>query len=143
MDTGNLRLAGLVAYLCEGTKLRKDSRYKNTYHYVIEFTNSDPNLIKLFVDFMRQELDINETRVKCQVAVYDDLKIDEIELFWSKVTNIPLKNFNKTIIFKPKNLKNKLNLQGTCKIRYHDKQTFLRLNELITSYIGKESSLIK
>lgn len=143
MDIDSLRLAGLVAYLCEGTKLRRDSRYKNTYHYVIEFTNSDPNLIKLFVDFMRQELDINEAKVKCQVAVYDDLKINETELFWSKITKIPLKNFNKTIIFKPKNLKNKLNLQGTCKVRYHDKQTFLRLNEMITSYIGKGSSLIK
>lgn len=143
MDKMSLRISGLVAYLCEGTKLRKDLRYKNTYHYAIEFTNSDPNLIKLFIDFMRQELDVNENKIKCQISVYDDSKVKGTKTFWSNLTKIPLINFNKTVIFKPKNLKNKLSLLGTCKVRYHDKKTFLRLNELIVSHIGKESSLIK
>jgi hypothetical protein len=143
MDKMSLRISGLVAYLCEGTKLRKDNRYKNTYLYVIEFTNSDPNLMKLFIKFMRQNLDIDENKIKCQVAIYDDINTKEIEKFWSNYLEIPICNFNKTIIFKPKNLGDKLNLRGTCKLRYYDKKTFFKLNELIVRYIGKESSLIK
>ena len=143
MDKSNLLISGLVSYLCEGTKLRKDMRYKNTFHYVIEFTNSDPNLMKLFVSFMRQELSIDENKIKCQIAVYNEGKIKEIENFWSKLLEIPICNFNKTIIFKPKNVGNKLNLKGTCKLRYHDKKSFLKLNEMIVNHIGIESSLIK
>lgn len=111
MDKSNLLISGLVAYLCEGTKLRKDMRYKNTFHYVIEFTNSDPNLMNLFVSFMRQKLNIDQNKIKCQIAVYDEGKIKEIENFWSKLLDIPICNFNKTIIFKPKNVGNKLNFK--------------------------------
>ena len=143
MDEEDLRIFGLTAYLCEGTKLRKDKRYKNTFLYAIEFTNSDPNLMKLFVKFMRQELDIDENKIKCQIAIYDDIKAKEIEEFWSNYLEISVCNFNKTIIFKPKNLENKKNLRGTCKLRYHDKKTFLKLNQLIINHIGNESSLIK
>ena len=143
MDKNDLMMFGLVAYLCEGTKLRKDNRYKNTYLYVIEFTNSNPELMKLFIKFMRQELNIDEDKIKCQIAVYDDIKTKEIEIFWSNYLEIPIRNFNKTIIFKPKNLGNKMNLRGTCKLRYYGKNTFLKLNELIVDRIGNESSLIK
>ncbi len=143
MEKNSLMIAGLVAYLCEGTKLRKDKRYKNTFHYVIEFTNSDPNLIKIFINFMRQELNIDETKLRCQIAVYDGFKVKKTEKFWSRITKIPSNNFNKTIIFNPKILANKINLLGTCKVRYHDKATFLRLNKLIIDNIGIESSLIK
>ena len=92
---------------------------------------------------MRQKLDIDESKFRCQIAVYDDFKIKKTERFWSKITKIPLDKFNKTIIFKPKILGSKINLLGTCKIRYHDKATFLRLNKLIVDHIGIESSLIK
>jgi len=143
MDKNGLKMFGLVAYLCEGTKLRKDNRYKNTYLYVIEFTNSDPELMKLFIKFMRQELDVDENKIKCQIAIYDDIKTKEIEYFWSNYLEVPICNFNKTIIFKPKNLGNKMNLRGTCKLRYYGKKTFLKLNELIVDHIGNESSLIK
>jgi hypothetical protein len=143
MDKENLRIFGLTAYLCEGTKLRKDNRYKNTYLYVIEFTNSDPNLMKLFIDFMRQELEIDENKIKCQIAIYNDLKAEKIEKFWSNYLDIPICNFNKVIIFKPKNLGNKINLRGTCKLRYYSKNVFLKLNELVVNHIGNESSLIK
>jgi hypothetical protein len=143
VNKSNLLTAGLIAYLCEGTKLRKDPRYNNTYHYVIEFTNSDPNLIKLFLNFLRQEIGINENKLKCQLSIYDNQKMNEIEIFWSDLLKISLSNFNKTYIFKPKNIKNKMLLRGTCKLRYHDKKSFLKLNELIIENIGSQFNLVK
>jgi hypothetical protein len=88
-------------------------------------------------------LNIDENKIKCQIAIYNDIKEEDIKNFWSNCLEIPVCNFNKTIIFKPKNLENKINLRGTCKLRYHDKKTFLKLNELIVNHIGIESSLIK
>ncbi len=143
MELCNLKLIGLSIYLCEGTKLRKDKRYKNTYHHVIEFTNSDPVLIKLFAEFLRKIIKIDESKLKCQICIYNDLKKENLENFWSEITGIRIDNFNKTMIFNPKNIKNKLNLKGTCKLRYHDKSAFLKLNELIIKNIGTKSNLIK
>ena len=143
MTDDNLLVSGLVAYLCEGTKLRKDLRYKNTYHYAIEFTNSEPNLIKLFLDFLRRFIGLNENKLKCQLSIYNEQNKNEIELFWSDLLKIPIKNFNKTYIFKPKNIKNKMILRGTCKLRYHDKESFLKLNDLIIKNVGSQFNLIK
>jgi hypothetical protein len=143
VNKNNLLTAGLIAYLCEGTKLRKNNKYKNTYYYSIEFTNSDPFLIKLFVEFLRTIVIIKEPKLKCQIFIYNDLKKEDLESFWSKITGIKLSNFNKTIILKPKNMTNKLNLRGTCKLRYHDKSAFLKLNKLIIKNIGAELNLIK
>jgi hypothetical protein len=143
MEKESLKIAGLIAYLCEGTKLRKNKRYKNTYYYAIEFTNSDPFLIKLFVEFLKTIIIVEESKLKCQIFIYNDLKKENLESFWSKVTGIQLNNFNKTIILRPKNMINKLNLRGTCKLRYYNKNAFLKLNELIIKNIGTESNLIK
>lgn len=143
MEKRNLKIAGLMAYLCEGTKLRKNNRYKNTYYYTIEFTNSDPALIKLFTEFLRKIIKIDESKLKCQIFIYNDLIKEDLELLWSEFTGIKLSNFNKTIILKPKNMTNKLNLRGTCKLRYYNKNAFLKLNELIIKNIGTESNLIK
>lgn len=136
-------MAGLIAYLCEGTKLRKNNKYKNTYYYSIEFTNSDPVLVKLFIEFLRKIIKIDEPKLKCQIFIYNDLIKEDLEGFWSKITGIKLNNFNKTIILRPKNMTNKLNLRGTCKLRYYNKNAFLKLNELIIKNIGVESNLIK
>lgn len=127
-----LSIIGAILYSCEGTKLRKDKRRKNdVYHWVIEFTNSDLRLVKLFVEFLRSVIKIDESRLKGQLFIYDDLKKDLLEKKWSEITHIPLGNFNKTIIFKSKNERYKPNPNGTFKIRYHSKAAFKKLDSLI------------
>jgi hypothetical protein len=69
MTKRELRLLGAVLYLCEGTKLRKDPRYKNTYIYGIEFTNSNPEIIALFLKFMIRELEISQAKIKAQLFI--------------------------------------------------------------------------
>ena len=72
-----LSIIGAILYSCEGTKLRRDKRRKNdVYHWVIEFTNSDLRLVKLFVEFLRSIIKIDESRLKGQLFIYDDLKKD-------------------------------------------------------------------
>ncbi|MCK4519488.1 MAG: hypothetical protein KAU12_05145 [Candidatus Omnitrophica bacterium] len=127
-----LSIIGVMLYICEGTKLRKDKRSnKNVYYWVIEFTNSDFRLIKLFLKFLRQIIKIDESKLKGQLFIYDDLDKHKIEKKWSNISAIPIERFNKTIIFKAKNGKYKPNPNGTFKIRYHSKETYAKLNSLI------------
>lgn len=129
-----LSIMGAILYSCEGTKLRRDKRRKNDiYHWVIEFTNSDARLVKLFLAFLRRVIKIDETRLKGQLFIYDDLKKALLEQQWSGITSIPLSNFNKTIVFKSKNGKYKPNPNGTFKIRYHNKEAFKKPDFLISN----------
>lgn len=131
-----LSIIGAVLYSCEGTRLRRDKRRKNNiYYWAIEFTNSNFKLIKLFVEFLRRIIKIDELRLKGQLFIYDDLNKEKLEKEWSKVSGIPLNNFNKTIVFKTKNINYKPNPNGTFKIRYHSKEAFQKLDSLVNKIL--------
>lgn len=123
------QIAGVLLWWAEGTKARKDKRWKNTWMYHVDFTNTNQEMVQLFLDFLRKDIGVDEKRLKLQLQIHegDDQKL--LEKHWSVLTKIPFNRFYKTII-RPKGLKvGKTN--GTCKIRYCDKATYLRLNELL------------
>lgn len=133
MRSAQLKQAGALLYVCEGTKLRKDPRYKNTYIYAIEFTNSDPRIITLFRQFMLQILNINPSSIKAQLFLYPDLDAEKVRIEWSRKTGIPIRQFQKIITLKAKISKFKPNPLGTLKIRYSSKEKFLQLQSIIDS----------
>lgn len=130
-------LIGASLYICEGTRLRIDNRGQK--QYAVEFTNKDPRTILLFLKFLRQAVAIDEKRLKAQLFVYPDH--DQIQLlnFWSKLTAIPYSRFNKIIKLKQKNLKFKPNPLGVLKLRYHHKEHFLKISQLIENIFGIEA----
>jgi hypothetical protein len=143
MNREELELVGSALYKCEGTKLRKDERYKNTFLYHIEFTNSEPCLIKLFLKFLRQILKIDEGKLRCELFLYPTMNIDDVRKKWEKITNIKPSNFQKIIILKEKSSKFKPNPLGTCKIRLCSKEIYLKMNQIIIKRLGIDASLIK
>lgn len=131
-----LTVAGAVLYCCEGTKLRRDKRRKNNvYYWVVEFTNSDPRIIKLFLEFLRKVIIIDKTRLKAQLFIYEDLVVNKLLKYWSTQTKIPLENFNKVIILKSNSTKFKMCPYGTIKIRYHSKEAFQKLDSIINGIL--------
>ena len=131
MNRKELRLAGALLYECEGTKLRKDPRYKNTFIYAIEFTNSNPVLVSLFLRFMKEELGIDRSKIKGQLFLYPDLNRTQVMKTWSEKTSLPLEQFQKIIMLKAKVSKFKPNPLGTFKVRYSGKDKFLMLQDII------------
>lgn len=124
-----LKVAGAMLYACEGTKARTDKRY-NRLIYSIELTNSDPKIIKMFSSFLDKVLIVNRSRVRGQVFIYPDLDEKKLVKFWSNVSKIPEKQFQKCIILKG-NSRFKTSPYGTFKIRYSCKEDFLRLQDII------------
>lgn len=132
LNNKELSIAGVILYSCEGTRLRKNKRHKgNTYYWVIEFTNSNPILIKLFLSFLRKIIKIDASRLKGELFIYRDHDRNKLEKFWSRTSGTSISNFNKTIILKMKNSRYKPNPNGTFKIRYHSKDAFQKLDRLI------------
>jgi len=130
-----LSLIGASLYLCEGTKERILKRGGKVF--AVEFTNTDPRAIRMFLRFMREIIRADETRIKAELFLYPDLDESKLKLFWSKVTKIPLNRFQKTIFLKQKTSVFKANPLGTMKIRYSHKEHFLKLQSIINKVFGE------
>ena len=126
-----LSILGASLYVCEGTKARRDYRRKNGYIYSIELTNSDPLIIKCFSKFLKEIIKADWSRVKGQLFLYPDLEEDKTKKIWSKESNIPLNQFQKSIYLKKKISKFRHSPLGTFKIRYTCKRDFIKLQEII------------
>lgn len=83
-----LDIAGLCLYWAEGSK--KNRR--------IELCNSDPNMILLFIKWLKRVYKISLSELHCYVGINEAHKHREAEVktHWSLLTKIPLSNFTKT-----------------------------------------------
>ena len=128
------KMVGLILWWAEGTKSRRDKRGKNTWSYNVEVTNTNPRIIKHFLNFLRKDIGIDENRLKLQLQIHEGDDKSSVENFWSKFTEIPLHRFNNTFI-RPKG--NKVGkTQGTCKIRYSSKTTYKVIEEQLENLLN-------
>ena len=123
------KIVGSIIWWTEGTKSRKDKRWRNTWSYTIDVTNTNEEIIKLFLDFLRYDIGIDENRLKAQIQIHEGDSKEDLEKYWSNVTQIPIQRFTKTII-RPQG--NKLGkTKGTCKVRYCDKSVYRKIEEVL------------
>ena len=123
----------LTIWWCEGTKPRRDKRWKNSFLYPVEVINSDPKLIKIFVDFLLRDIGVPLSKLRGQIQVHEGDDKNSIEKLWSKATEIPISQFNKTII-RPKGNKPGKN-KGTFKLRTYSKPLYEKLQALLDEEI--------
>ncbi|MFC1727656.1 helix-turn-helix domain-containing protein [Patescibacteria group bacterium] len=93
----DLFLVGVALYWAEGDKK----------HRSMNFANSDPEMIKLFLWWLQEICEIPLNRIKCNIGINKahESRIEEVEKFWSKLTGIPRNQFNKASIKKVANIK--------------------------------------
>ncbi len=103
--------------------------------YPIEVTNTNPQIIRTFLLFLRTIVKTPEERLSVQLQIHLGDDQSELEDYWSKVTNIPLSRFNKTIV-RPTGKKIGKSL-GTCKVRFADKSTYLILEKMLIEELSK------
>lgn len=129
MNLTSREIVAIILWWGEGSKSRRDIRWKNTWSYPVEITNTNPLIIKIFLDFLRYDLKVDEDRIRLQLQIHlgDDQVI--LEEFWSELTNISLDKFQKTIV-RPTGKKIGKS-KGTCKIRFVDKAVYQKLDLLL------------
>ena len=110
-----LRIAGLMLYWGEGAK-------KNSHS--VDFANSDPEMIAIFLQFLRNIYQIDESRLRIYLYSYNSLPTNELITYWSKVTNIPTTQFSKPYIRLNSDLKHDKMQHGLIHIRYADTRLF-------------------
>ena len=106
-----LKLAVLMLYWGEGTKGGNG----------VALSNSDPQMIKLFVQFLREICGIEESRLRVTLHLYPDHDEKTLKEFWSSLTDIPLTQFNKPFVHRDtKGSYKKKSQYGTVEVRYSD-----------------------
>lgn len=115
-----LFISGLMLYLAEGDKSKSTE--------AVKFSNSDPILIELMMKWFRKICKVPEEKFRIGIHIHALHCRPKIEKYWSKITNIPLKQFNKTYI-KPTSLRHRRNplYEGTCAIRIGNRDLFRRI----------------
>jgi hypothetical protein len=127
-----LHLAGCMLYWAEGDKRRQGVRV----------ANSDPEVLCLFVRFLREcyGAPIDRIAVTCNLFADHLERQQEIEQFWLDTLGLPRTCLRSSIVnvyskYSQKKRKNKLPY-GTCKVVYNDTRTVQSIYGAIQEYAG-------
>lgn len=126
--------AGCMLFWAEGSKARN----------MVQLANADPELIRVFVAFLRDYFDVPDEkfRIACNLFADHLEKQHEIEQFWLDLTRLPPSCMTKTMVnvyskHSQKKRQNKLPY-GTCRVSVHDTRIAQHLYGAIQEYGGFE-----
>jgi predicted DNA-binding protein YlxM (UPF0122 family) len=122
-----LEIAGLMLYWAEGYKSEKGAS--------VDFANSDPRMIKVFISFLRSVYRLDENRLRVSLYCYSNQKISSLVDFWSELTNIPKNQFTKPYVRKDFRENGRVMKYGLVHIRYSDKKMLIDLMKKMSYYI--------
>ncbi|MBI4227519.1 MAG: hypothetical protein HY600_04495 [Candidatus Omnitrophica bacterium] len=121
-----LKVAGIMLYWAEGAQTVSG----------VDFTNSNPVMIQLFLRFLRQVCGVAEPRLR--VYLYHHGNPDVVEAskrFWSRLTDIPLAQFSRPYIRRGNvHRSGRIMPHGLAHIRYCDKRLLQLIQRWITEY---------
>lgn len=115
-----LFLPGLMLYWAEGDKTETNE--------VVKLSNSDPAMIKFMMKWFREICKVPENKFRIALHIHTLHCRKNITKYWSKLTNIPLKQFYKTQV-KPTSLKHRRNplYDGTCSVVIYERNLFRKI----------------
>lgn len=115
---------GLGLFWGEGTKKSSHS---------VRLCNSDPLLVKKYIEFLVKIYEIDKSKLKFQLQIYNESKLNESVMFWKKNLLIKTSQFYKTTILKKRGAGNYINKMehGTIIVCFNN----IKLRNLIYSQI--------
>jgi transcriptional regulator with XRE-family HTH domain len=85
MSADQLDLFALGLYAGEGAKTPG----------AVSMANTNPLLLRLFVDWLRRSFEIDEDRLRARLYLHDGLDLEAATAYWSAATSIPERQFQR------------------------------------------------
>jgi transposase len=126
------KLLCAMIYHCEGGKRISDG---------ISFTNSDPQLVSSFLLLFRESFELNERKLRVCVHLHAYHDINKQLKFWSKITNIPIKQFIKPFHKQNLGLYPREEYQGCARVRYCDATIAREIKAIAVEFMNSYSGL--
>ena len=124
----NLKIAGSMLYWAEGT----------LKGCTVDFANSSPDMVKVFLKFLREICGTDDRRLRIYLYTYDNQDIQKLKAYWSAVTRVPTAQFTKPYVRAGNpNLSARKLLYGLIHVRYNDKRLLEIIKAWIHEYIAK------
>ena len=128
-----LHLAGCMLFWAEGSKARNR----------IAFTNSDADMLVLFLRFLRQSYKVQDSEISfyCTCFLNNGLSIAQIESWWLKRLALPRCSLRPSIVNRPSSAgsgKHRTLLHGTGRIDVHSTELAQNIYGAIQEYAAIE-----
>lgn len=91
----DLLLIGTALYWAEGYKRVKVVKGVEKVNHSISLTNSDPDIIRLFISFLLNVLDVQIEKISVDIRMFEHQKEADVLLYWQRITGLPKSQFNK------------------------------------------------
>lgn len=130
-----LKLVGIALYWAEG--------YKERACRGVEFTNTDPGMIRLMMQWFREVCSVRENQFRIRLQVHNGKGIEKITSYWADITGVALSQFTKPYVkTSPSSQKKMGNLTpyGTCNIRISDIRLITKIKGWIKGFTALSSS---
>lgn len=129
IDSSLAKILTSLLYWCEGAK------YPGTNK--VDFTNSDPKLLQLFIILLRRAFTLDSSKFRVHVQIHTVQNFEDVRKFWSKLLDIPESQFIKPTITKMKGGKHRKEYHGTCSVRYMDFRILLKLTGIYETFFSR------
>lgn len=116
-----LLIAALMLYYGEGAKTQ------NT----VDFANSDPKTLALFMKFLRDICRVDESRLRLYLYCFEGQNLNNLIKFWTEKLKVSKSSFTKPYIRKDSRHLKRVMPYGVLHIRYSDKKLLQRILFLI------------
>lgn len=123
-----------LIYWCEGVK----SQYS-----CMCFTNSDPMLVKAFLNLLRKSFKIDNSKFRVCVHLHNYHNQKNQLKFWSGVTDIPLRQFIRPFIKENTGKRVRKGYNGCVSVRYYDITVARWLLATAKAFLSKHESAVK
>lgn len=125
IDKDALLVAGAMLYWAEG--------YNSEKNQSAIFTNTNPEMVKIMMRFLRELLLVDNSKMKVMVRISEKGDIMKVEDYWSKVTGLSIDRFQKPEILKLKENSKSLERcpNGICRISVYDVTVRRKIYNLI------------
>jgi len=123
-------VAGVALYAGEGSKTDGEVRFSNT----------DPEMVRLFCAWFRRFFDIDERRLRGRLYLHRGLDLSAAQAFWSAVAHIPTTQFHKAYRAVPDpSIRRNKHEHGCFSVGYGCSRTHRELMGLVRALLSSEA----
>lgn len=130
-----LKALGTMLYWAEG--------FQSDSADIVDFANSKPAMIALFLRFLRRICGVNESKLRVYLYCYSNQNLEYLINYWSKLTNLPKEQFTKPYIREDFKIEKAGKMKyGLIHIRYYDKKLLELIRKWTNEYVQKYASVV-
>ena len=135
MRDKELKALGTMLYWAEG--------FQSVNADIVDFANSKPAMIALFLKFLRRICGIDESKLRLFLYCYSDQDIRGLIDYWSRLTNIPKTQFTKPYVRQDFKIEKAGKMKyGLIHVRYYDKKLLELIRKWIEKYVKEYASVV-